>query len=224
MLEYATDLFDEPTAAVLAEHLARTLRAVAEDPGQRIGDVRLRSERDESRLAEYNDTAVPRVAGGLIHERYTEQARRTPDRIAVSYEEERLSYAALDARADALAHRLVAAGVPRDGAVGILSERTPHLLVAVLAVLKCGAAYVPLDPRLPQARIRMIMEDVSARVLVTGSAHLDAASVGRERAAGVRVLSVDDTGDGAGTDVGDGDRGRSPRVPVCSWARTRRRT
>ncbi|MGI5446172.1 amino acid adenylation domain-containing protein [Streptomyces sp. CA-243310] len=200
VLEYATDLFDEPTAAVLAEHLTRTLRAVAEDPGQRIGDVPLLSGREESRLARYNDTAAPSVAGGLIHEGFAEQARRTPDRIAVSYEEEELSYAALDARAGALAHRLVAAGVPRDGAVGVLLDRTPGLLVAVLAVLKCGAAYVPLDPRLPEARIRMIMEDVSARVLVTGSAHLDGTSVGRERAAGVRVLSVDDT-DGQGSDA-----------------------
>ncbi|MFD3548265.1 amino acid adenylation domain-containing protein [Streptomyces sp. NPDC058655] len=200
VLEYATDLYDGATAAQLAAHLARTLRAVAEDPGQRIGDIRLLSAEEEFRLVtEYNDTATPRAACGLVHERFASQARRTPERIAVSYEEETLTYAALDARANALAHRLIAAGVTRDGAVGVLMDRTPHLLVAALAVLKCGAAYVPLDPRLPDARVRMVMEDVAAEVLLTQEAHLDRPAVRREASCGVRVLAVDT--ERAGEDV-----------------------
>ncbi|MFF1560559.1 amino acid adenylation domain-containing protein [Streptomyces sp. NPDC058279] len=192
VLEYATDLYDAGTAALLAEQLARTLRAVAEDPGQRIGDVRLSTDVEEFRqVVEYNDTATPRARCGLVHERFAAQARRTPDRIALSYEEETLTFAELDSRANALAHRLIEAGVARDGAVTVLMDRTPHLLVAALAVLKCGAAYVPLDPRLPDARIRMISADVAATVLLTQEAHLDRPAVERERAAGVRVLAVD---------------------------------
>ncbi|MCY0944317.1 non-ribosomal peptide synthetase [Streptomyces antarcticus] len=205
VLEYATDLYDAATAAQLAAHLERTLRAVAEDPGQRIGDIRLLSAEEEFRLvSEYNDTATPRAGCGLVHERFAAQARRTPDRIALSYEEETLTYAALDARANALAHRLLAAGVGRDAAVGVLMDRTPRLLVSVLAVLKCGAAYVPLDPRLPDTRVRMIMEDVAAEVLLTQRAHLGKEAVRREEAAGVRVLAVDapETG-GARPDVSD---------------------
>ncbi|MFD3807766.1 amino acid adenylation domain-containing protein [Streptomyces sp. NPDC058619] len=205
VLEYATDLYDGATAAQLAAHLARTLRAVAEDPGQRIGDIRLLSAEEEFRLVtEYNDTATPRAGCGLVHERFAAQARRTPDRIAVSYEEETLTYAALDGRANALAHRLLAAGVGRDGAVGVLMDRTPQLLVSLLAVLKCGAAYVPLDPRLPDTRVRMIMEDVSAKVLLTQREHLGKEAVRREDAAGVRVLAVDapETG-GAQPDLSD---------------------
>ncbi|MFD8979786.1 amino acid adenylation domain-containing protein [Streptomyces sp. NPDC059564] len=191
VLEYATDLYDEGTAAMLAGHVARTLRAVAEDPERRIGDVRLLSPEEELRLAAYNDTAAPRAACGLVHERFAEQARRTPRRIAVSYEEETLSYAELDARANALAHRLTEAGVGRDAAVGLLLERTPHLLVSALAVLKCGAAYVPLDPRLPEARVDMIMEDVHARVLLVREEHASLPQVRRQLDSGVRVLSVD---------------------------------
>ncbi|MCX4775501.1 non-ribosomal peptide synthetase [Streptomyces sp. NBC_01264] len=205
VLEYATDLYDEGTAAQLAAHLARTLRAVAEDPRQRIGDIPLLSAEEEFRLVtEYNDTATPREACGLVHERFAAQARRTPDRIAVSYEEETLTYAALDARANALAHRMLAAGVGRDGAVGVLMDRTPDLLVAALAVLKCGAAYVPLDPRLPDARVRMVMEDVAGRVILTQGSHLERPAVVQEAAAGVTVLAADLAADrdGDGSDPG----------------------
>ncbi|GLV86878.1 hypothetical protein Slala03_65670 [Streptomyces lavendulae subsp. lavendulae] len=191
VLEYATDLYDADTAAMLAGHVARTLRAAAEDPEQRIGDVRLLSPAEELRLAAYNDTAVPGAACGLAHERFAEQARRTPDRTAVSYEDESLTYAELDARANALAHRLIEAGVGRDASVGLLLERTPYLLVAALAVLKCGAAYVPLDPRLPEARVDMIMEDVGAAALLVREEHAELPQVARQLASGVRVLSVD---------------------------------
>ncbi|WP_411107204.1 amino acid adenylation domain-containing protein [Streptomyces sp. cmx-4-9] len=192
VLEYATDLYDAATARMLAAHLARILEAVAEDPRLRIGDLPLLSPEEEFRLVtQYNDTSVPQAACGLVHERFAEQARRTPDRIALSYEEETLTYADLDARANALAHRLLEAGVVRDGAVGLLLDRSPHLLVAALAVLKCGAAYVPLDPRLPDARVAMVMEDVQARVLLTQEAHAGAAPVRRQLDAGARVLSVD---------------------------------
>ncbi|MCX4696224.1 non-ribosomal peptide synthetase [Streptomyces sp. NBC_01408] len=207
VLEYATDLYDGATAATLAGHLARILRAVAEDPQQRIGDLPLLSPEEEHRLVtRYNDTAVPRAACGLVHERFAAQARRTPHRTALSYGEESLSYAALDARANALAHRLIEAGVGRGGAVGLLLDRSPHLVVAALAVLKCGAAYVPLDPRLPDARVAVVMEDVGARVLLTQEAHAGSAPVRRQLDAGARVLSVD-------TPVG-GRPGGDPGVAV----------
>ncbi|MFG2753360.1 amino acid adenylation domain-containing protein [Streptomyces xanthophaeus] len=192
VLEYATDLYDAQTAAMLAGHLVRILRAVAEDPRQRIGELRLLSAQEEFRLVtQYNDTAVPRTARGPVHERFAAQARRTPGRTALSYEEETLTYAGLDARANALAHRLIEAGVTRGGAVGLLLDRSPHLLVAALAVLKCGAAYVPLDPRLPDARVAMIMEDTGARVLLTQEAHAGSAPVRRQLDAGTRVLTAD---------------------------------
>ncbi|MFI5986950.1 amino acid adenylation domain-containing protein [Streptomyces sp. NPDC051555] len=193
VLEYATDLYDAGTAGMLAGHLARILRAVARDPRLRLADLPLLSAEEEHRLVtRYNDTATPRAACGVVHEVFAAQARRTPDRIAVSFEDESLTYAELDARANSLARDLIAAGVARDGAVGVLMDRTPLLLVSALAILKCGAAYVPLDPRLPDTRVRMIMEDVAAGVLLTQAAHTGSAPVSQEAAAGVTVLAVDE--------------------------------
>jgi amino acid adenylation domain-containing protein len=195
VLEYATDLYDAGTARTLTAHLERILRAVAEDPKQRIADIALLTPEDEFRLlTDYNDTATPRAACGLLHERFTAQARRTPDRIALRHGDEQVTYAELDARANALAHTLLAAGVGRDAAVGVLMDRTPLLPVAALAVLKCGAAYVPMDPKLPGARVRTMTQDTGATVLLTQEAHLAAPSVAAEAAAGVRVLAVDAPG------------------------------
>ncbi|MFH9011597.1 amino acid adenylation domain-containing protein [Streptomyces sp. NPDC017943] len=194
-LEYATDLYDAATAAVLAAHLERILRSVAHDPAQRVTDLVLLSAEEEFRLlTSYNDTAAPAAGCGLVHERFAAQARRTPDRIALSHGEERVTYAELDARATALAHTLLAAGVRRDAAVAVLMDRTPLLPVALLAVLKCGAAYVPMDPRLPEARVRTMTQDTGARVLLTQRAHLDSPAVAAEAAAGLRVLAVDGPG------------------------------
>ncbi|MGV9312184.1 amino acid adenylation domain-containing protein [Streptomyces sp. NPDC003691] len=207
VLEYALDLFDADTAAQLAAHTARLLRVVAGAPDTRIGEVPLLSA-DESRrlLVEYNATAVPRSLPGLVHERFEEQVRRTPLAVAVRYGDEALTFAELNRRANALAHRLIGAGTAPHGAVGLLLDRTPHLLVAALAALKCGAAYVPLDPRLPDTRIAMIMEDSGASVLVTEEAYAAAEPVARQVAAGVRVLSADTPVPGA--------RSTDPRVAV----------
>ncbi|MFC7845150.1 amino acid adenylation domain-containing protein [Streptomyces sp. NPDC057382] len=215
VLEYATDLYDAATAAVLATHLERILRAVAHDPAQRVTDLVLLSAEEEFRLlTAYNDTAAPSAACGLVHERFAARARRTPDRIALSYGDEQLTYAQLDARANALAHTLLDAGVRPDAAVAVLMDRTPLLPVAMLAVLKCGAAYVPMDPRLPEARVRTMTEDTGAAVLLTQRAHLDSPSVTAEAAAGLRVLAVDAPG------ASDPARTGDPGVPVGEDALT----
>ncbi|MEU0404962.1 amino acid adenylation domain-containing protein [Streptomyces sp. NPDC006197] len=175
-LEYATDLFDAPTAALLAAHLEQTLRAAATDPGVRIGDVDLFTAADRFRLVdEYNDTATaapgaPETVHGLIGRR----AARTPDAPALITDEETVGYGALDARADALAGRLRTAGVRRGDTVGVLLERGVSLVVTALAVLKCGAAYLPVDPRLPEARIRLMLEDAGVRAVATDQDHATA--------------------------------------------------
>ncbi|WP_143664827.1 amino acid adenylation domain-containing protein, partial [Streptomyces sp. NRRL B-24572] len=181
-LEYATDLFDAPTAALLAAHLEQTLRAAATDPGVRIGDVDLLTAADRFRLvSEYNDTAT--VAPGApetIHELIARRAARTPGAPALITDGETVGYGGLDARAGALAARLRTAGVRRGDTVGVLLERGVSLVVTALAVLKCGAAYLPLDPRLPEARIRLMLEDAGVRLVATDQDH-----------AGVRLVATD---------------------------------
>ncbi|MFI2737366.1 amino acid adenylation domain-containing protein [Streptomyces sp. NPDC018711] len=177
-LEYATDLFDAPTAALLAAHLEQTLRAAAADPGVRIGDVDLFTAADRFRLVdEYNDTATAAPDGPeTIHALIARRAALAPGAPALITDEETVGYGALDARADALAARLQAAGVRRGDTVGVLLERGVPLVVTALAVLKRGAAYLPLDPRLPEARIRLMLEDAGVRLVATDEDHASAAA------------------------------------------------
>jgi amino acid adenylation domain-containing protein len=191
MLEYATDLFDADTAALLATRLTHVLAQAAAAPHRRLHDIDLLTPGERRELLAGNDTAVEGLPQGCVHQIFESRARRDPDRVAVSYQDEELTYGELNERANVLAHRLIEAGVRPQGAVGVLLERTPHLLVATLAALKAGAAYVPVDPRLPGSRIRVIMEEVGAGVLVTDAAHIDGEAVRGEAALGTRVLAAD---------------------------------
>ncbi|WP_350935577.1 amino acid adenylation domain-containing protein [Micromonospora mangrovi] len=191
VLEYAADLFDPGTAALLADRLARLLTAVATDPDQRVGDVDLLGADERRRLlVDYNDTTVPATRGG-VHEAFQEQARLTPDAIAVTFGDRRLSYAELNRRANALARRLVAAGVRPQSTVGVLMRRGADLIVASLAVLKCGAAYVPVGTTLPPARVRMVMADSAATVLLVDADAAAHPALPDERAHGTRVVPFD---------------------------------
>ncbi|MER7535781.1 amino acid adenylation domain-containing protein [Streptomyces sp. NPDC097704] len=211
-LEYATDLFDAPTAALLAAHLEQTLLAAAADPGVRIGDVGLFTAADRFRLvSEYNDTATVLPGGPeTIHELIARRAVRTPDAPALITDEETLGYGVLDARAGALAARLRTAGVGRGDTVGVLLERGVSLVVTALAVLKCGAAYLPLDPRLPEARLRLMLEDAGVRLTATDRDHVTAV-------AAPAVLLVDEAGEvGEAGEAGEADAseaaGEEPRA------------
>ncbi|MFB8349089.1 amino acid adenylation domain-containing protein [Streptomyces niveus] len=192
-LEYATDLFDARTAALLATRLTHLLRAVAADPGHPVDDIDLLTPEDHRLLlTEYNDTATTGpLPQDTVHELFEARARRTPDRIAVSHDDGDMTYAELDRRANVLAHRLITAGTVPQGTVGVLMDHGPELIVATLAVLKAGAAYVPVGSSLSAARVRMIMEESGATVLLTGADLVDTEVAAAERAAGTVVLRAD---------------------------------
>ncbi|MFF7337771.1 amino acid adenylation domain-containing protein [Streptomyces sp. NPDC008163] len=193
-LEYATDLFDAATAGLLAAHIGRLLHTVAADPGVRIGAVDLLTDAERFRLvAEYNDTATVTRDRAPVHEAIARRAALTPEAPALITGAETLGYGGLDARADALAARLHAAGVRRGDTVGVLLERGAPLVVTALAVLKCGAAYVPLDPALPGARIALMVQDAGVRLIATDTGQ--AGAVPEE--VPVPVLLVDVPAEGA---------------------------
>ncbi|HEX6291105.1 MAG TPA: amino acid adenylation domain-containing protein [Herpetosiphonaceae bacterium] len=123
-------------------------------------------------LALVNPSTSARQAGEPFHERFTAQARRTPDLPAVVFEDETLSYRALDTRTDQLAQHLKALGVGPDVCVGLCVERSLDFIVGLLGVLKAGGAYVPLDPALPPERLRQMLDDIRANVLLTQTALL----------------------------------------------------
>ncbi|HEX2207374.1 MAG TPA: non-ribosomal peptide synthase/polyketide synthase [Longimicrobium sp.] len=167
-LVYSTDLFEPRTVERMMEHLVRVLEQVADDADLRLSRLDLAGD-DERRmlLEEWNRTARPFPRGVCIHELFGRQVRERPDAEALAWDDLHLTYAELDARANRLAHHLVAQGVRADHRVGVMMERGAELIISILAVLKAGGCYVPLDPEYPAERLRMMLADAGVRVLVT---------------------------------------------------------
>ncbi|HST58882.1 MAG TPA: amino acid adenylation domain-containing protein, partial [Longimicrobium sp.] len=168
-LRYRADLWGAPTAGRMLAHYARLLEALAADPGSRVGAMELLDENERAMLAHWNDTAAlsPPLC---LHELVEAQAAATPRALALEFGERRLGYAELDGRANALAHRLRALGVGPEARVAVCMERSPELIVALLGVLKAGAAYVPLDPEHPAERTGWVLRDASACLVVADPA------------------------------------------------------
>ena len=166
-LEYSTDLFDAATVERLAGGLVRLAEDLLRHPERRLSALALLSEAERAQLlVEWNDSrsAYPREA--CVHDLVAEWAERTPDAVAVVWGEEALSYRELDARAGLLARRLRARGTGPEVRVGVILERSADLVVALLAVLKAGGAFVPLDPSHPAERLISLLEDARASVLI----------------------------------------------------------
>ncbi|WP_244237973.1 non-ribosomal peptide synthase/polyketide synthase, partial [Corallococcus terminator] len=166
-LEYATALFDEATLARMAEHLTALAKAVTAAPDAPVADLPLLStQAREQVLRGWNDTQVEFPRGSSLHQLFEAQAERTPDAIALQFEGQQLTYGQLDARANQLAHHLRIRGVGPETLVGVCLERSLEMVVALLGVLKSGAAYVPLDPSTPTERLIGMLEDTAAPVLL----------------------------------------------------------
>ncbi len=159
-MEYCTDLFDAGTIVRLLGHFRVLLDSIARDPDQRLSELPLLTEPERHQvLLEWNATATDYPRDATIGDLFQSQATRTPDAVAVIAEGERLTYRELDARADRLAHYLRSRGVGPETRVGICLERSVDLVIGLLGIAKAGAAYVPLDPSHPPARLRFLLAD-----------------------------------------------------------------
>ncbi|HEY0371666.1 MAG TPA: amino acid adenylation domain-containing protein, partial [Thermoanaerobaculia bacterium] len=169
-LVYARDLFDRETIERWTGHFVRLLEAIAADASMTVDALPLLTgvERD-SLLAGFNDTSVDYPSDALIHQLFEKQAAANPDAIAVVYEDETLTYAELNARANQLAHYLIGLGVQPDDRVAICTERNTDLIVGLLGILKAGGSYLPLDPSYPQDRLAWMLEDASPVALLVHS-------------------------------------------------------
>uniref|UniRef100_UPI001EE49F73 non-ribosomal peptide synthetase n=1 Tax=Streptomyces sp. TR1341 TaxID=2601266 RepID=UPI001EE49F73 len=166
-LEYALDLFDPETAGVLVERLLLVLRVLATDPDTAIGAAEILTPGERERvLYTWNDTAREQPASALP-DLFHAQVARTPDAVAVNLGDEHLTYAELDARSNRLAHLLIGRGAGPEQFVALALPRSTEMIVALLAVLKAGAAYVPLDPTSPAERLAHILEDTRPVMLLT---------------------------------------------------------
>jgi amino acid adenylation domain-containing protein/non-ribosomal peptide synthase protein (TIGR01720 family) len=174
VIEYATDLFKAETIARLRGHWERLLEEVVAHPDQPIAELMLLTEEERQQaLAEWaaTQTAYPQHAN--IHQLFETWAEDTPDAIAVVFEEQQLTYAELNRRANQLAHYLRSLGIGPEIAVGLCVERSLDLVIALLGILKAGGIYVPLDPSYPQERLAFMLTDARVPVLLT-QAHLQA--------------------------------------------------
>ncbi|SNT65139.1 nonribosomal peptide synthetase DhbF, partial [Streptosporangium subroseum] len=174
---YATDLFDHGTVVTLVERLVRLLDAVSSDATQPVSGIDLLSPAERHRvLVEWNDTAHE-VPAATLPELFQAQVARTPDATAVVFEGTELSYADLNARANRLARLLAVHGAGPEQLVAVILPRSADLIVALLAVVKTGAAYLPIEPDQPADRIAHLLRDARPALLVTSHALLPQAEV-----------------------------------------------
>ncbi|MEU1707404.1 non-ribosomal peptide synthase/polyketide synthase [Streptomyces sp. NPDC005706] len=166
-LAYDPELFDVTTVRDLAGRLCLLLTELADDPGRPVRDLAWTTAGEQRRmLADWNGTEEGRP-DGTLDALFAAQAARTPDAVAVTCGDERLDYATLEARAGRLAHRLAELGAGPERFVALALPRSTDLVVAVLAVLRTGAAYLPIDPNLPAERVRHLLADARPVALVT---------------------------------------------------------
>jgi len=168
VLQYSTDLFDAETMVRMAAHFRAILREIVADPAQRVDRIPLlaQEERDQQ-LIQWANTKTEYPHDKSIQELFEEQANSTPDATALVFGEQQLTYAELNRRANQIAWHLRKLGVGPDVLVGLCMERSLEMVVAILAIIKSGGAYAPLDPSYPEDRLRFMIEDTRTPVLLS---------------------------------------------------------
>ncbi|WP_164018189.1 non-ribosomal peptide synthetase [Pyxidicoccus trucidator] len=165
---YDVDLFEAATIHRMAGHFQKLLEGLAGDPGQRVSELALLGETERRQvLMDWNATETEYARESCIHELFAAQAERTPRAVALMSGESRVTYAGLRQKVDRLARRLRTLGVGPDVRVGVSVERSVDMVVAMLAILEAGGAYLPLDPVYPAERLALMLEDSGATVLLT---------------------------------------------------------
>jgi amino acid adenylation domain-containing protein/non-ribosomal peptide synthase protein (TIGR01720 family) len=166
-LEYNTDLFDAATIARMAKHLQTLLAGIVANPDQQMAQLPLLTANEQHQLLTWNQTLAEYSLNQCIHELFEQQVEKTPDVVAVVFEDQQLTYQQLNTKANQLAHHLQKLGVAPDVLVGICIERSLEMVVGLLGILKAGGAYLPLDPAYPQERLAFMLSDAGVSVLLT---------------------------------------------------------
>ncbi|MDX3227985.1 non-ribosomal peptide synthetase/type I polyketide synthase [Streptomyces sp. ME19-01-6] len=173
MVEYDTALFDESTVRRFVDYVEHTLRRALDAPGAPLGELTAVTGADRTTLTRLGHQDEPLSdTEDTLHALFEQQARRTPDAVALISGERHVTYRELDSRANRLARQLRARGAVRGERVAVLLPRGPQLITALLGVLKSGAAYVPLDPSVPTPRLTRLLDDGTPVLLLTFDAAL----------------------------------------------------
>jgi amino acid adenylation domain-containing protein len=168
VMSYRADAFDRSSIERLLGHFEVLLRSIVTDPTARIAQLPMLSPAERAQqLVEWNDTARPYDGDTALASLFEAQAKRTPDAIAIACDGREITYSRLDALADALAEQLRARVTSAEEAIGICMERSLEAIVGILAVLKAGGAYLPIDPEAPAGRSRQMLADTGATIVLT---------------------------------------------------------
>jgi amino acid adenylation domain-containing protein/non-ribosomal peptide synthase protein (TIGR01720 family) len=178
--EYNTDLFDGSTIERMTGHFVTLLEAIVTNPQTPISRLPILTATEQQQLIEWNNTQTNEAIDKCLHQLFEEQVEKTPDAVAVVFENQQLTYRELNNRANQLAHYLRYEGVGADVPVGICVERSIEMVVGLLGILKAGGAYIPIDPEYPSERLRFMLDDSQVSVLLTQQKLLD--SLGEHRA------------------------------------------
>ncbi len=171
LVQYNAARFAPETVKRMAGHYSTLLESIVENSSAPIHDLAMLTGRERDQLLrEWNDTAKSYPSTACIHQVFEEQVAQSPDAVAVVTATGNVTYRDLNLRANRLAHYLRRVGVGPGSMVGVYLDRSDELIVAVLAILKAGGAYVPFDPSYPRERLAFMLEDTSARVVLTESA------------------------------------------------------
>lgn len=172
---YNRDLFDPTTLRRWLGHWQSLLRGILQDPEQTIACIPMMEDYERRQLlADWNETRTPYPKDKLVNELFELQVLQTPDKVAVEYEGKQVSYQALNQRANQIARQLWTQAVGAGDLVGLCVERSIDMVAAVLGVLKSGAAFVPLDPSHPPARLRFVLEDAGIKTVLGHSKAMEA--------------------------------------------------
>jgi len=165
--DYKTDLFEAVTITRMQGHFQTLLEGIVANTDQVIEKILLLTTAEQNQLLEWNNTQVNYPQDLCIHQLFETQVQKTPDAVAVVFENQQLTYRELNAKANQLAHYLQKQGVKPEVLVGICVERSLDMIVGILGILKAGGAYVPLDPAYPQERLAFMVQDAKVSVLLT---------------------------------------------------------
>jgi len=167
-IEYCSRLFNKGTIERMAGHLKNVLNEITYNANKRISEIEMLGEEERHKLLYgFNDTYAEYPRDKAVYELFEEQVNRTPDNIALAYEDRQLTYRELNGRANQLARVLRQKGVVPDSIVGIMVERSIEMIVGIMGILKAGGVYLPIDPEYPKDRIEYMLEDSNADILIT---------------------------------------------------------
>ncbi|MCQ4088210.1 non-ribosomal peptide synthetase [Saccharibacillus sp. JS10] len=166
--QYCSDLFEASTIERLAEHYMQLLRSAVENEHMKLPALPMLSATEQHKLViQLNDTTSEYDRSLTIQAAFEQQAMQQPNSIAIVFEDQSLTYAELNEKANSLAYTLIEQGVTPDQLVGLMLDRSPEMIIGLLGILKAGGAYVPIDPEYPEDRIRYMMENSGSDLLLT---------------------------------------------------------